>query len=238
MNLITPFDFIAMMPERQTVAIVGNAPSLRGGGLGGWIEGHDVVVRFNDCAMRGYEDDIGSRTDVLVSNPYTEKRTRPLLDQAGAPRVILILNPQTRRGDKENFAQWIGEHPVLFSYTPDIKSVSRPRSDMSLTTGTYAISLLGNLLKPKQDSIVGFTMFLAGATAHYWSDETASGIAAHNPSREAEVFIDLINSLRSKVVVGEDVRWVAEVVGVPLRQDIEIRALRGWSAPSVSAQHA
>jgi hypothetical protein len=123
MKLITPFDLVAMFPERQSVAIIGNAPSLRANQLGGWIDAHDVVVRFNECCMRGFEADVGLRTDILVTNPYAESRPRPPLDGETTPKLVLVLNPQTRRGEKDVFAQWVGEIPVLFSLTPDMKWV-------------------------------------------------------------------------------------------------------------------
>jgi hypothetical protein len=226
-NLITPFDLVEAFPEGHSLAFVGNAPSLAASRLGPWIDGHDVVVRFNECAMSGYEKDVGTRTDILVTNPYTEKRKRPLLDNAAAPKLVLVLNPQTRRGSKAEFEQWVGSNKVLFSYTPDIKTTARPRSDVSLTTGTYALPLLESILRPASMSVTGFTMFLPGFDNHYWSGEVPSGIAAHNPKREAEIFIDIINALRSKVTVTKDISWVSKTVGVPLRRNVRVHTLAG-----------
>jgi hypothetical protein len=232
MHLITPFDLIEMFNEGQRLVVVGNGPSLRGSALGSWIDSHDLIVRFNECAVQAYETDVGSRTDILVSNPYPEKRIRPLLDGISAPKIVLILSPQTRRGDRNAFAKWIGEHPVLFSYTPDIRSVYRDRRDIALTTGTYALSLLSNLLKPSQVAIVGFTLFLGETSNHYWTTESPGGLAAHNPSREAEIFVELVNSLRTRVEVGADLEWVSEMVQIPLRKGISVRQLVGWAPPS------
>ena len=219
-----------MMPAKQSVAFVGNSSSLDNSEAGAWIDAHDIVIRFNECALRGFENDVGARTDILVSNPYVEARARPPLDGVGAPKVVLVINPQTRRGDKEEFSSWIGNHPVLFSYSPDIRSATRPRSDVALTTGSYALSLLCKLLKPRQLSIIGFTLFLDGASGHYWSQTTPPGRSKHKPLREAEIFIDLINSMPADIAVAEDIEWVSQVVGVPLRRDIQVRPLPGWSA--------
>lgn len=215
-----------MFPEGQRVAIVGNAPSLRSSGRGNWIDAHDVVVRFNECALLGHETDVGHRTDILISNPYAEKRTRQILDGTSQPKIVLILNPQTRRGEKPIFEQWIGRLPVLFSYTPDLRMISRPRSDVSLTTGTYSLSLLDNLLKPRDLSILGFTMFLPGANYHYWTDEVPSGLAAHQPIEEAKIFIDIINALRANVTVGSDIGWASDRVAHKLKSTITVADLQ------------
>jgi hypothetical protein len=56
-------------------------------------------------------------------------------------------------------------------------------------------------LKPKHLSVLGFTMFLPGSSNHYWTDVSPSGLSAHSPHREAEIFIDLINDVRAAVEV-------------------------------------
>lgn len=48
----------------RTVCIVGNSPSLVGSGKGGFIDGHDIVIRFNNFETLGYEADYGRRTDI------------------------------------------------------------------------------------------------------------------------------------------------------------------------------
>lgn len=52
--------------EGKTIAVVGNGPSDVGKGLGKEIDAHDVVVRFNNYRIEGFERDYGSRIDVWV----------------------------------------------------------------------------------------------------------------------------------------------------------------------------
>ena len=82
MRLLTPFEIISRLPEGRSVIFVGNAPSLKGEWLGNWIDAHDIVVRFNECPVKGFENDVGSRTDIVVTNPYPERR-QPLSLSAG-----------------------------------------------------------------------------------------------------------------------------------------------------------
>ena len=52
----------------DSVALVGNGPSLTLGRAGAAIDAHDHVVRLNDFVLAGYEDRVGSRTDLWISS--------------------------------------------------------------------------------------------------------------------------------------------------------------------------
>lgn len=47
-----------------SVVLVGNGPALLAAEMGEAIDAHDVVVRFNDYRVAGYEDHVGTRTDL------------------------------------------------------------------------------------------------------------------------------------------------------------------------------
>jgi hypothetical protein len=128
--------------------VVGNAPTLLGSGAGGWIDGHDIVVRFNDCKVRGFEQDVGARTDILVCNPYAETRPDSRLDDLLPPVTVVAISSQTRRGERRNSPAGSAQ-PRLFTYSPDIRLETVERSNIALTTGTYGISLMANILRPR-----------------------------------------------------------------------------------------
>uniref|UniRef100_A0A8D8ESL9 Beta-galactoside alpha-2,6-sialyltransferase 1 n=1 Tax=Culex pipiens TaxID=7175 RepID=A0A8D8ESL9_CULPI len=54
--------------RNATCAIVSSAGSLKGSSLGSFIDGHDIVMRFNHAPTVGYEQDVGSKTSVRVVN--------------------------------------------------------------------------------------------------------------------------------------------------------------------------
>ena len=226
MELITPFDFVEQFESRQSVAVVGNAPTLTDSGAGAWIDSHDVVVRFNDCRVRGFEHDIGSRTDILISNPYAETRPGSRLDDLFPPLVVVVITPQTRRGDKAEFARWVGANRVLFTYSPDIRISTVDRSEIALTTGTYGISLVTRLLKPKRLSVTGFTMFAPGQDFYYWDSKPAPGLQSHAPATEAHVLIDLLNSLKSSILATQDIFDVAARSGKALDRHVRLHPLK------------
>ena len=132
MELMAPFDFVEQFTARQRVAVVGNAPTLADTGAGAWIDSHDVVILFNDCRVRGFERHVGARTDILVCNPYAETWPGSRLDDLFPPLVVLVITPQSRRGDKAEFARWVGANRVLFTYTPDIRISTVNRSGARL----------------------------------------------------------------------------------------------------------
>jgi hypothetical protein len=49
------------------VAVVGSSGNLLSRGHGAAIDAHDLVIRVNDAVVRGFEADVGSRTDLRVT---------------------------------------------------------------------------------------------------------------------------------------------------------------------------
>lgn len=219
MHLIFPTEFLSRFPENQSVIFVGNAPSIKNQQLGTWIDSHDVVVRFNESPVAGYENDVGAKTDILVSNPYLED-PRPIeLSEHG---IVLIISPQTRRLPSEQLEQWVTKHPVLFTYTPDLVQIGEVDHTAGLTTGTYGIHLLSRLLKPSHVSVTGFTMFLDNTAHHYWSDTTPKGIRGHDMTSEAAIFIKICNSMKYPLTVTGDIEWVSQRINLKLKKNIEV----------------
>lgn len=54
--------------KNMSVAVVGNGPSERGGGNGGYIDSHDIVIRFNDYVTKEFEKDYGTKLDIWARN--------------------------------------------------------------------------------------------------------------------------------------------------------------------------
>ncbi len=220
-QLISPFEFVSQFSARCSIAVVGNARSLASYGIGSFIDDHEVVVRFNECAVRGFEAQVGSRTDILVTNPYAEARSRPILD-GESTRVVLAINPQTRRGEIDVFARWVGDHRVLFTYTPDLVGVANSVHMHGLTTGTYAIHLLWRILQPSQMLVTGFTMFAEQEHSHYWKSGLSSGIKSHDMAEEARIFCEVLNAVGARTKVTPDVASIYSRVGLSPSKRIQI----------------
>jgi hypothetical protein len=212
-KLISPFEFVSEFAARSSLAVVGNARSLASYGIGRFIDDHEVIARFNECAVTGFEEQVGSRTDILVTNPYAEARSRPILDGAST-RVVLAINPQTRRGEIDVFERWVGDHRVLFTYTPDLVGVANSAHMHGLTTGTYAIQLLWRILQPSQLLVTGFTMFAEPEHSHYWKSGLSSGIKSHDMAEEARIFCEVLNAVGARTKITPDVASIFTRVGL------------------------
>lgn len=221
MQVLTPFEFVEMFPEGQSVAIVGNSGSALERQNGRLIDDHDIVVRFNECAVDGYRSSIGQRTSILACNPYAETRSRQLLD-GRRPDAVLCIASQTRRGDIEIFRDWVGSNRVLFTYSPDMIGVEDSTHRAGFTTGTYTLQLLSRVLRPSKMFLTGFTMFSPSDSMHYWTSQTASGVRAHDTEREAEVFVRILNSVKCPVSVTPDVQSMIQRTEVDAARHIQI----------------
>jgi hypothetical protein len=81
----------------KTVAVVGFARTMLGQGRGPYIDGHDLVVRFNDAFVLPRTPelaaDIGTRTDILYCNQVILRRARAAgFDGAGLEYVVCTNN--------------------------------------------------------------------------------------------------------------------------------------------------
>ncbi|MFW2831507.1 glycosyltransferase family 29 protein [Sphingomonas sp. ID0503] len=186
-----------------------------------------VVVRFNEAALAGFEADLGSRTDILVTNPYPEGRDRPPLDGFEC-RMVLAIAPLTRRGDAATFRAWVGDRRVLFTYTPDPGGLASPRIG-GLTTGVAAYPLLRRILRPSAITLANFTMF-QGETAHsYWTEATPPGVAKHDMRSNAQALVEMINgSGKNGITVTSDLRWMAAQAGVKLSKYVQVKELTAF----------
>ena len=58
--------YLASLLDNKSIAIVGNSPNLLGKQKGVCIDSHDIVVRFNNYKIKGFETDYGSKTNIWV----------------------------------------------------------------------------------------------------------------------------------------------------------------------------
>ena len=80
-----------------TIVVVGSSGGLSGSRLGQSIDGHHVIVRINEAPTAGYEQDVGSRTDVLLAHPEALRAVgHPAL--AERARSLILVRAQLNDG--------------------------------------------------------------------------------------------------------------------------------------------
>jgi hypothetical protein len=218
-HLIDPFMFFDSFPVGQSLSVVGNSGSLAAWQLGRVIDGADVVVRFNECRLRGWKAQVGERTDLLVTNPYVERRERTIGIEVH-PKMAMVIFPHQRRGSRQELINWLGGVPVVMTFAPRLLNVPDVSSPVSISTGTYGLYLVSRLLLPSRMFVTGFSMFSARYAPYYWSAALPPGVAKHDFQREALVFAQLLNTLNHPIEITPDVAETFAIAQVKIGKHI------------------
>lgn len=216
-----PFAFFEAFPAGQSLSVVGNSGSLAAWRMGQVIDRADVVIRFNECRLRGWKAQVGERTDLLITNPYVEKRERTIGIEVH-PKMAMVIFPHQRRGSREELINWLGGVPVVMTFAPRLLKVSDVSSPLSISTGTYGIYLVSRLLLPSRMFVTGFSMFSAHYAPYYWSAAMPPGVAKHDFPREALVFAQLLNTLNHPIEITPDVAEIFAVAQVKIGNHIRM----------------
>ncbi|KFB50816.1 AGAP006903-PA-like protein [Anopheles sinensis] len=119
--------------------IVASAGSLKRSGLGTFIDGHDIVMRFNHAPTEGYEADVGSKTTVRVVNSQVVTKPDFKLLTASLFQNVSIAAWDPGKFDQslsewlanpdfnlfENFKKFRTEHPQSNFHIIDPRSIWR-----------------------------------------------------------------------------------------------------------------
>lgn len=83
-------DILNEKDDRLSIAIVGNSPCALGAKKGQEIDSHDIVLRFNNFHIKGYEEDLGSKTTMMavVSVIRDYKKTEQFLSLPKECRIF------------------------------------------------------------------------------------------------------------------------------------------------------
>ncbi|XP_077985566.1 beta-galactoside alpha-2,6-sialyltransferase 1-like [Glandiceps talaboti] len=107
----------------KTCALVTSSGALRDSRLGQEIDSHDAVLRFNVAPIKGFENDVGSKTTIRIANNQVIRSYRfKLLEELKGSEIILTWREGPYNGnmykwykDGQNFfcsyARWHYKHP-------------------------------------------------------------------------------------------------------------------------------
>lgn len=171
------------------IAIVGNAATLEGAGLGSAIEACSAVVRFNRCgAGADFAADVGSRTDVWVVSPAYRG---PI--PAGV-RWILLTGPDMRY----RLQDWSMVIPLLAADRPVltfpldiwrqlVSSLQAPPSAGMLTL-TWLSQLLPDAWSSLRVAGIGTGLNVAGR--YHRTNKQQSAASRHHWIAEQSIITD------------------------------------------------
>lgn len=153
------------------VALVGNAPSLLGGGQGRAIDANGCVIRLNDYQTQGFEADVGARTSIWYSAAARTARPR---SGVGQPVTTWLYQersyelPMIAGFSALRLGRAMGPPEACF-LPPDIHHLSSRLIYPWPTSGLRMIGLL-EFLADRPYTLHGFDFF-AGERMHYYEPD-------------------------------------------------------------------
>jgi SAM-dependent methyltransferase len=182
-------DPLAIDPASRVV-LVGNGPSVLGSALGPRIDAHDVVVRFNNFKVSGYEPDVGTRTDLWST--FFRRIDDPL-----AHHRVICIHENDRPTEGVTFAHFI-PGDVYAKSRRIVQERARlrhhPEVDRLLATSGLIVALyLVQRVGVQIVSLAGFDHFRKERSGlhHYWINRSYKKPREHDGEIEAEVFAEL-----------------------------------------------
>lgn len=175
----------------KSVAVVGSSGHLLERNYSQLIDSHDIVIRFNQARVAGFEDYVGSKTTHRIVNTHT------FLGTTG--------NDRFPKNDSKFITKLKEQHILINRPVPQNSIKTRaPFCDVSVLSDNfwfYCKDLLNNLKDPsvgfigvilavstsKKVSVYGFDQNSSIHKKHYWEEVKRIG-DHHNFNTEKEYF--------------------------------------------------
>ncbi|MBC8197719.1 MAG: glycosyltransferase family 29 protein [Candidatus Marinimicrobia bacterium] len=188
--------------NKNSILIVANGPSTKHFKYGNYINQFPVVARINNFVINGFENNIGSKTDVWCNgaNQNLDKKEN-LFD-----RIIVFIPPEilNRKGPdihtriKKRLGIDFNSYDLISE--KDMIIFENQSGSKRLTTGTN--SILWAMMQYENVVIHGFDFFQNGKE-HYFDSGIKSWIfnqkwfkkgSKHNHKQEKKYIIELLNN--------------------------------------------
>lgn len=138
---------------RGPIAVVGNGPIL---GRGHEIDSHPTVIRFNNFRIGGFEQEVGSKTDLWCVNCWEDVEPRQWIGP--------MMTVYTFAEQRDRINRWLGMHPHMSVPSQSLTDAARAIKPSNPSTG---ITILHSLAKMgRQVDAYGFRGMEGG---HYWN---------------------------------------------------------------------
>lgn len=180
--------------KNKSVAVVGSSGHLLERDYAKEIDSHDIVIRFNQARVKGYEKFVGSKTTHRIVNTHT------FLGTTG--------NKRFPKNDP-NFITKLENQEILIIRPVDVKKIKlkSPNNRVSILSDEFwnhcrmllnnkknpSVGFIGVLLAiqtSKKVDVYGFDQLHTTYKKHYWEDVKVMG-SDHDFSIEKKIFKQL-----------------------------------------------
>ena len=223
----------------KSMAIVGNAPSIKDYNYGEIIDSYDLVCRFNRYEIHQYERYVGRRTDLFVTNLLTSVPEEKLRNDG--VKGILISRPLSRKhvynvalGIMLTNFQAIRNMNISFLNEDDFEllyvKLGIPMDDETGRNPTSGIAVLYAILKHlRMDNIllIGFNFFDMERSRidglHYFSKDLHRKLDElhkyHPQEMEEKMFKELVEA-NPQIVITRDEALLLGIKTTTILEDI------------------
>jgi len=180
------------MPEK--VIIIGNSPSVLSQKLGNVVDSHDIVIRINRCITKGYEENIGKKTNIwaTTSNENIDNfipDAYDKLDHIWVRTWRLLSNAHSKVSQNLNLPKEPEIPRYVMFKTPQFKKNTYFQDlikDLKHEPCTGLLTILTSTLFYKDINLLGFTFYTEqkdkDAFCYYRQSElSADGRHAEDP---------------------------------------------------------
>lgn len=195
----------------KNIAIVGSSSELLLKKRGNFIDDHDEVLRFNKAITDNYEEFVGSKTTLRVTNNVAfgnidNKPNDFYLKNITNSKILHIGNKKFNQQDINNFIKNKNKYTnntnslYMFNYKKygnQLKTDVSYSSPKDFSSGFLAICLI--VIKNIVPNLFGFDIDETSSNRnHYW-EQHSSQKSIHNVSYEKQFIKQLINDEKVKL---------------------------------------
>lgn len=168
------------------IILVGNGPSLLEKEMGSKIDEYNIVIRFNKYEIKGYEIQVGQKTDIWCLDTghflklFNQKNLRDFKE------IWMLPSSRESHDTKETIKQLQLSKCKYFVGTRKFASELQDRIGSFPTTGINAIETAINLFG--QVNLIGFD----GTRKNYFPERIPMGQNPHDMRKETKYIIRLI----------------------------------------------
>ncbi len=185
----------------KRIAVVGNGGGELGLGKGAEIDSHDIVIRFNNYPLKGFEQDYGTKTDVWVRVGNNEVNLRDI-----APYRFVIFEPDLSRSipPKEVVTilrRYVAYYPqkILYLDTDFKTSMREDTGILNPSSGCMMVYWLHRILGSlEQVDLYGFAALSETKDYSHYYDDLSKMKSFHYPREEERLICSLLG-IPSKV---------------------------------------
>jgi hypothetical protein len=188
----------------KSVAVVGNSGILLDNEYGSKIDKHDITIRFNAARVKGYEKNVGSKTDIRLMNGHIfNGSSNPKRFKKNDPNFTSNLNNETlivKSWNQQEFVEGIlkttPQNKVYF-LNPPFTQYCNSLTGQEATCGVVGVLFLS--LFTSKISCFGFNFYKDGwSKNHYW-EEMEEYKQGHSFNVEEQLFDQLEQEGKIKI---------------------------------------